>query len=69
MSGNNRMGAPAVVLSWSQRPLWAKARNRGKWARSVPRALWRFSGGVRLGRLDQSARPNRFARGWVWMTG
>ena len=22
MSGNNRMGAPAVVLSWSERLLW-----------------------------------------------
>jgi hypothetical protein len=22
MSGNNRLGAPAVVLSWSERPLW-----------------------------------------------
>ena len=23
MSENNRMGAPAVVLSWSERPFWA----------------------------------------------
>ena len=40
----------------------AKARNRGKWgAPSVPRALWGFSRGVRLGEVGQSACPNRVA--------
>jgi hypothetical protein len=40
----------------------AKARNRGMWGTvSVPRALWGFSGAVRLKRFDRSARPNRSA--------
>ena len=40
----------------------AEARNRGKLgAPSVPRALWGFSRGVRLGEVGQSARPNCFA--------
>jgi hypothetical protein len=34
----------------------------------VPRALWGFSCGVRLGEVGQSARPNRFASqdGWIF---
>src|SRR5882762_10306637 len=42
----------------------AKARNRGKWAPSVPRALWRFSRGVGLGDVGSKAPArNRFIGG------
>ena len=44
-------------------------KSRGGGAPSVSLALWGFSRGVRLGRLDQSAYADRFAlAGWLWVT-
>src|SRR6267378_2867106 len=48
------LGPPA-----SEKRRGTKSREVG--APSVPRALWGFSRGVRLGRLDQSASADRFA--------
>jgi len=45
------LGRPA-----SEKRQGTKSREVG--APSVPRALWGFSGGVRLGEVGQSARPN-----------
>src|SRR6266478_3720267 len=49
-----RAGRPA-----SKKRQGTKSREVG--APSVPRALWGFNRGVRLGEVGQSARPNCFA--------
>ena len=49
------LGRPA-----SEKRQGTKSREVG--APSVPRALWGFSGGVRLGEVGQSARPNWLPR-------
>src|SRR6516225_10189985 len=42
----------------------------GEWAPSVPRALWGFSRGVRLGKVGSNCRwPSHCLAGWVWTTG
>jgi len=42
----------------------------GKWAPSAPWALWGFSRGVRLGKVESKCRwPSRCFAGWVWTTG
>ena len=42
----------------------------GEWAPSVPRGLWGFSRGVRLGKVGSNCpRPSRCLAGWVWTTG
>src|SRR5215813_7509539 len=56
------LGRPA-----SEKRQGAKSREVG--APSVPRALWGFSRGVRLGEAGRSTRQFLCLAGWVWLTG